>query len=94
MIDVAVALPGQRVAQPPSFAFEDAEGALHLGFRVRADARAVCQACPVAGVDAEPGGDHEQRRGHRQKAGEDGEHREDECDRGCRGGAARALESP
>jgi len=93
-VDVAGALPVERVADPPAFPLQRRQRSVHLGLRARADARTGSEPQPMAA------GYHEADRGQQQQDGEseravcEGEQADHRRDQRAGSECAGARESP
>jgi hypothetical protein len=67
-VDVAPALPGQRMSQPPALSVEGLECALHFVLRASADATTTSKRKPMASVEPERCGCEEQQPGERRRS--------------------------
>ena len=75
-VDVAGALPVERVAKPPAFALERRERSLDLGFGARANAGAGGKSQPMAAGDRKTDRGQQQHGGGHERAMGDGEQSE------------------
>ncbi len=67
-VDVSLAVPRQRMAQPPALCLERGERALHLVLRAGADSTAPSERKPVPSVETQPCGCEEQQPGERRRS--------------------------
>ena len=66
-VNVATAMPGQRMPQPPPLRPERGERAPHLALRASADSTATSERQPVPSVETQPCGCEEQQPGERRR---------------------------